>query len=223
MRNDLIDMLRGIAFILMFIHHIFYFNPEFLFTVPDTVSICGIISRTIFMILVGVSIGMFKNSKKEKSKKPYKTLTCALLVTITTKLFLQPNRCVFFGTLHFISFVTILLQEFDFGIREAIIGIISSFILSDYMLKLEPSDNYFKLILGSYTKTKWPLDIFPIFKWLPYVFFGLIIGKYMKDHNLEAQIDYVQPLTYIGKNTLFFYMLHIIPCIIWSSNFINYI
>ena len=87
MRNDLIDMLRGIAFILMFIHHIFYFNPEFLFTVPDTVSICGIISRTIFMILVGVSIGMFKNSKKEKSKKPYKTLTCALLVTITTKLF----------------------------------------------------------------------------------------------------------------------------------------
>ena len=48
------------------------------------------------------------------------------------------------------------------------------------------------------------------------------IGKYMKDHNLEAQIDYVQPLTYIGKNTLFFYMLHIIPCIIWSSNFKNY-
>ena len=53
-----------------------------------------------------------------------------------------------------------------------------------------PSDNYFKLILGSYTKTKWPLDIFPIFKWLPYVCFGLIIGKYMKDHNLESQINY---------------------------------
>ena len=222
MRNDLIDMLRGIAFILMFIHHIFYFNPKSLFTVPDVVNTCGIISRIIFMILVGISIGMFKNKKKEKSKKPYKTLICALLVTITTRLFLPANQCVFFGTLHFISFVTILFQQFDFGIREAIIGIISSFILSDYMLKLEPSDNYLKLILGSYTKTRWPLDIFPIFKWLPYVFFGLIIGKYMKHHDLKSQIDYVQPLTYIGKNTLFFYMLHILPCIIWSSNFKNY-
>ena len=221
MRNDLIDMLRGIAFILMFIHHIFYFNPKSLFTMPDAVNTCGIISRTIFIILVGVSIGMFKNKNKNKNKfkKPYKTLICALLVTIVTRLFLPANNCIFFGTLHFISFVTILFEHFDFGIREAIIGIISGFILSDYMLKLEPSDNYLKIILGSYSKTKWPLDIFPIFKWLPYVCFGLIIGKYMKYHDLKSQIDYVQPLTYIGKNTLFLYMLHIIPCIIWSSNF----
>ena len=46
-------MLRGIAFILMFIHHIFYFNPKNLYAVPDAVSICGTISRTIFIILVG--------------------------------------------------------------------------------------------------------------------------------------------------------------------------
>ena len=40
--------------------------------------------------------------------------------------------------------------------------------------------------------------------------FGLIIGKYMKDHNLESQIDYVSSNLY-WKNTLFSYMLHIIP------------
>ena len=65
MRNDLIDMLRGIAFILMLIHHIFYFNPKSLFSVPDIVNIFGVISRTIFIILVGVSIGLFKNKKRK--------------------------------------------------------------------------------------------------------------------------------------------------------------
>ena len=215
MRNDLIDLLRGIAFILMFIHHIFYFNPESLYTVPDIVDICGIISRTIFIILVGVSLGMFKKNKK--SKKPYKTFISALLVSITSSIFLPKSSVIFFGTLHFISLVTIIFQNIEIGVKESIIGLIGSILLGNYMITTQPSDNYLNLILGSYTKTKFPLDIFPLTKWLPYVFFGLIIGKYMKYENMQSTINNVEPITYLGKNALFFYMLHVIPCIIWSS------
>ena len=217
MRNDLIDLLRGVAFILMFIHHLFYFNPNSSFNVPKLIDMGGTISRTIFMILVGVSISMFKKNKETKSKKPYKILVGALLVTILSKFCLPSYHTIFFGTLHFISLVTILFQNIDVGLKESIIGIISSILISNYMINTEPSDNYLNLILGSYSKTKWPLDLFPIFKWLPYVFFGLIMGKYMKENNMESNIKYVQPITYIGKNALFLYMIHIIPCIIWLS------
>jgi len=218
MRNDLIDLLRGIAFILMLIHHLFYFNPNSSFNVPNLVDIGGTISRTIFIILVGVSISLFK---KNKSKKPYKTFFSALLVTIFSKIFLPSYHTIFFGTLHFISFVTILFQNIEFGINESIITIIFSILISNYMIKTEPSDNYVNLILGSYSKTKYPLDIFPIFKWLPYVCFGLIIGKYMKENNIQSKINNVQPITYLGKNALFLYMMHVIPCIIWLGTKYN--
>ena len=65
MRNDLIDILRGFAFILMLVHHFFSFNPNDDF-IPTIVNICGIISRTIFIILVGASIQMFKDKKKNQ-------------------------------------------------------------------------------------------------------------------------------------------------------------
>jgi len=220
MRNDLIDLLRGIAFILMLIHHIFYFNPNSSFNVPNLVDIGGTISRTIFIILVGVSINMFKK-KNKKSKKPYITLIGALIVTVLSKFCLPSHHTIFFGTLHFISFVTILFQNIDMGLRESIFGIITSILISNYMINTEPSDNYLNLILGSYSKNKWPLDNFPIFKWLPYVCFGLIIGKYMKENNIQSKIINVEPITYIGKNALFLYMMHVIPCIIWLGTKYN--
>ena len=217
MRNDLIDIMRGFAFILMLVHHFFNFNPNNKI-MPLSVSVCGTISRTIFIILVGTSIQMFKN-KKKKSITPYKTLFCALFVTLLTRIILNETNVIFFGTLHFISFVTIIFQHIEFNNKEQILGIIVSLFLSNYILNnLNPSDNYINLILGTYTKSTFPLDIFPIFKWLPYVFFGMIIGDYMKDNNINLEVDNFYILKFFGKNSLFFYMLHIIPCIIWYGS-----
>ncbi len=215
MRNDLIDISRGIAFILMLVHHYFYFNPNN-DILPYNAEICGIISRTIFIILVGINIKMFK---KKKSLTPYKTLFCSLLVTLVTRIFLNERNVIFFGTLHFISFVTIIFQHMEFNSREQILGIIVSLFLSNYILyNFNASDNYINLILGTYPLFKFPLDIFPIFRWLPYVFFGMIIGDYMKNINLNLEVDNFYILKFFGKNSLFFYMLHIIPCIIWYGS-----
>ena len=217
MRNDLIDILRGFAFVLMLIHHFFYFNPN-KNLLPNYVKVCGNISRTIFMILVGVNIQLFKTSKKKKSITPYKTLFCALLVTLVSIIFVDKKKIIFFGTLHFISLVTITFQYVKLDSKDQIFGIILSLFLSNYILNnFRASDNYINIILGSYTKTINPLDTFPIFKWLPYIFFGMIIGDYMKDNNLNLEINNFYILKYFGKNSLFFYMLHVIPCIIWKG------
>ena len=216
MRNDIIDIIRGLAFIFMLVHHFFYFDPNNNL-MPKYVELCGIISRTIFMILVGVNIQLFK-TKKKKSITPYKTLFCALLVTLLTIIFLPKKNIIFFGTLHFIGLVTFIFQYIKLDSKDQILGIILSLFLSNYIFNnFSASDNYINLILGTYTKTIFPIDIFPIFKWLPYIFFGMIIGDYMKDNNLNLEIDNFYIIKYFGKNSLFFYMLHIIPCIIWKG------
>lgn len=217
MRNDIIDIIRGLAFILMLVHHFFYFNPTKNY-LPNFVSNCGVLSRTIFMILVGLNIQLFKSNKKKKSITPYKTLFCALLVTLSTIIFLPKKNIIFFGALHFIGLVTFIFQYIKLDSKDQIFGIILSIFLSNYILSnFNASDNYINLILGTYTKTIFPLDIFPIFKWLPYIFFGMLIGDYMKDNNLNLEIDNFYIIKYFGKNSLFFYMLHIIPCIIWKG------
>ena len=64
MRNNLIDLLRFIAFIFMIIHHYYYFNSKFKI-LPNEIEMIGLISRTLFILLSGISI----NYRKDKSKK----------------------------------------------------------------------------------------------------------------------------------------------------------
>ena len=217
MRNNLIDLIRGFAFILMFIHHINYFNPINDYSVSDLVNILGLISRTLFIILVGISINLFKKNNKKKSIKPYKILISALLVTLTTYIFLPSENIIFFGVLHFIAFVTILSQFIEFNTKNAIALIIVSLFFNNYFSEMKPNNNYFKIALGSYSKNLYPIDIFPVFKWLPYVAFGSIIGSFLKDINLDIDIKNLELIKLVGKNSLLLYVIHVIPCIFWVS------
>ena len=95
MRYHIIDLIRGIAFILMVVHHIHYFNPKYHNNMPHYVNICGNISRTIFIILVGISMSIVNKHKKNKKThkkfkipKKYLVLLSALIVTLTTYIFL---------------------------------------------------------------------------------------------------------------------------------------
>ena len=231
MRNNFIDLIRGIAFILMIIHHLNYFNPKNNLSVTNIVNICGTISRTVFIILVGISINLFKSNKKtnKKSKKPYLTLLGALVISLFTYILLPEKHIIYFGVLHFIAFITIILQYVTCDTKMSIIILIISLFLKDYMLTITPSDNIINLMLGSYTKTRFPLDTFPIFTWLPYVAFGMIIGDFLKNtpglqnkftlENLEFKnMNIFKPIIFVGKNSLFLYVMHIIPCIFWLSS-----
>jgi peptidoglycan/LPS O-acetylase OafA/YrhL len=64
MKNNLIDLLRFIAFKLMVIHHFYNINSKYKF-LSNEIEIIGLISRTLFILLSGISI----NYRKDKNKK----------------------------------------------------------------------------------------------------------------------------------------------------------
>ena len=55
-------IIRGIAFLLMLIHHYYHFNPNS-DVMPNIVENIGLVSRTLFIVLVGVSMRL-KGVKK---------------------------------------------------------------------------------------------------------------------------------------------------------------
>jgi uncharacterized membrane protein len=231
MRNNLIDFIRGIAFILMLTHHYYHFNPNSNL-MPKIVANLGLISRTLFIILVGVSMRLFtKNDTSELTllekisfngpyKKSYLILLSALMITFATYLFLPNNEIIFFGVLHFIAVATILMKEISSNLYITIfIGVIS-LIISEYMTTQTGSDNILHLIFGGYTRTRFPIDIFPLFQWLPYVSLGIVLGEYINKSDVNYDTIY-EPIEYCGRNSLYLYVLHVIPCIYWLSTKYN--
>ena len=58
---NIINEIKGIAFVLMLIHHMFYFydvskDYKTQYSKNTIIQICGIISRHIFILLVGINI-----------------------------------------------------------------------------------------------------------------------------------------------------------------------
>jgi uncharacterized membrane protein len=225
MRDHLIDSIRGIVFLLMLVHHYYYFHPNH-GTVPDFAQTSGTISRTIFIILVGVTMKLFtSNKKKEKKKvntKKYEILMGALGVTLATYLFLPKKNIIFFGILHFITTAIFLMEDVaDDTSLSVLIGILAYIISTKVINKYNVSDNPINMILGSYSRTRSPIDMFPLLNWLPYISFGILLGDIMIKHkltNLLPENKITMPLEYIGRNTLLYYMVHVIPSIYWMSS-----
>jgi len=189
MNIHFINKTRGIAFIFMFIYHIFVFlklliNKNYLDN--PILNLMGSISRNIFIILVGVSLYLsFKNSKnideykKKQLLRSLKIYCIAIYITILTY-FIIPNQYVVFGVLHFISISILLLYNFVNNIFALILIIIICFILSNYkstflLTQSNSFTNYINGIIGLniYKST---MDSFPLIKWIPKVIIGIFIG-----------------------------------------------
>ena len=216
MRSNIIDSIRGVAFILMLIHHFYYFNPKYSY-VPKNVETIGLISRTLFVFLVGFNIKYYEK-KKIKYKNQIKILIAALLVTFTTYIFLPFNKMIFFGILHFIFVSTFLMKHLSFNYLLILLILILSKVGKRY-LNFNITDNYFKLALAGSSFNKNPIDIFQLFEWIPLVCIGMITGGIFKEFDKEFLINnkITFPLEFIGKNSLILYLIHVIPCIYWMS------
>ena len=182
-----INYLRAFAFILMFIYHIFVFlkvqtNQDYLHNY--FIDLIGIISRNIFIILVGVSLYLsYKNSKdfntyrKKQLYRSIKIYLCAMFITIFTYYSIS-NYYVVFGVLHFISLAILLLHSFinNFIILSFILIICVYFNYNTlYLYSSNTFINYLYNILGFHIY-KNTIDSFPIIKWFPKVIIGIFIG-----------------------------------------------
>lgn len=185
-RNVIIDNIRGIAFILMIIHHIYYFRIfTFLpYKIPIWVEICGKISRNIFIILNGYVIN------KYNSKSKY-ILINSLIITIYSYIFLPRSNVIYIGVLHYLFLSSFIINKLKNICPEIIflMGLISFYY----------KDNYF------YIKNN-PADIFIPHKWFYKSVIGFSLG-YLISFNFNVDFSNFG-IDKLGKNSLSLYTLH---------------
>ena len=191
---NIINKTRGIAFILMFIFHIFVFLKlltHINYLNNPILNFIGIIARNIFIVLVGVSLYLsFKNSntiqeyKKKQLLRSIKIYCIAIYITILTY-FIIPEHYIVFGVLHFISISILLLYNFVNNIFALISILIICFTLSNYKYTLTlPNTSFLGTYINGILGTnvyKTTMDSFPLIIWIPKIILGIFIG-YLIDY-----------------------------------------
>jgi uncharacterized membrane protein len=225
MRYLFIDNLRGIDFIFMVIHHIFYFKDvsnEYMTSYADNifVSTSGTIARTLFIFLVGLSLSLDKNNKKDKIKKrlnrSLEIFINALLITFITYMYF-PSYFIRFGVLHFISLASLLGSYFVDKKKLTFISILFFLLIKPISLNNPIIDT----ITGGKTYYNM-MDYFPLFPWFGLVLMGIFFGQTNDLSKIENKLSKINKkifnenniLTKIGKNCLKLYTMHIVLLII---------
>jgi uncharacterized membrane protein len=249
-----INNVRGIAFILMFIYHIFVFIyalTGYNYLDNKYLDVMGFVARNIFILLVGVSLYLsYKNSKntteykKKQLLRSIKIYFIAIYITILTYFTIR-NNYVVFGVLHFISVSILLLYNFVNNIFILLLILLTCLILSNYkyIFKIPGNNNlinYINSVIG-FSIYKNTIDSFPLIKWIPIVIIGIFIGRLIYYYQTKKQTkktlnnkqnkkikddtntSYNTLLSFLGKNTLMLYAIHIPIIIICIKLYINYI
>jgi uncharacterized membrane protein len=219
MRYLFIDNLRGIAFLLMIIHHIFYFkdvSTGYSTSYADNIIVknSGNIARTLFIFLVGLSLSVtdIKNKKsiKKRVKRSTEILIHALIISFVTYIF-YPNYFVRFGILHFIALASLLGSFFIDKKKLTIIFIFIFILLKPFSVNNKIIDT----ITGGQIHYNM-MDYFPLFPWFGLVLFGLFVGQTSDLSKIDKKFNFINNkiLTNIGQNCLNLYTAHFILLII---------
>ena len=215
MRIDYLDYIRGIAFILMLIFHIFIFLKLFtnlnINTNNTFLILIGLIARYLFVILFGLSLYLsykYKNNYEEYNKKYLKKIILLLISSIFITIFtyyILPEQFVYFGILHFMCLSMILLFYFINNYNVLLILLIILIFFSIYNNNYDiydKTDNIFDGILGlGFYKIS--IDHFKLLKWLPIVIAGILLGHLSENNkfNLLQTINNININTNTNTNT----------------------
>jgi uncharacterized membrane protein len=220
-----IDLLRGIAIVMMIIFHT-VFDLAFFRIVPFGVSdgfwrYFAYATASLFLLVAGISLAI--SHARAVSHLHGRALTvkflkrgagifcCGLLVTVATWWYLQEGF-VIFGILHLIG-VAIMISPLFFRFRtwNAVIGIV--FILMGWILATIPGPVGL-MIFGIHPLTFWSVDYTPIFPWMGLVLIGMAAGEFAypageRRWPLPAvPARALSPLMFLGRHSLVIYLVH---------------
>jgi len=218
-RIEIIDALRGLAVVLMVMHHLLYNltvflgMPEWLFTNP-VFDILHYIFAGLFILLSGVS-SRFSRGNVERGSI---VIVLAVLITYVTNRMDMP---IWFGILHMLGFSMIffgLTQKFwdKIPIKVAPVIFISLIIVSALAIAKIPiaSENiWFRdalNVLGWSQPGFVSFDYFPLLPWIFVFLLGTWAGIYIRDRKLPDWFYEVKPPVFpaIGRKALLIYILH---------------
>ncbi|MDY6865598.1 MAG: heparan-alpha-glucosaminide N-acetyltransferase [Halobacteriota archaeon] len=223
-----LDLLRGVAVIMMVIFHFLYDLSYF--------GDCNLnvhygfwwyfarVTATIFILLVGISLslsysrieelGMSRRGRITKyAKRGLKVFLWGLVVTVVTWIFLR-DGFIIFGVLHFIGISIILSYPF---IKHRYSNLVLGTVMIAIGLSLRDLtfDSYFLIWLGFRPEYFYTFDYFPILPWFGVVLIGLFIGNSLYDGQKRkfdlfdlTENTLVRPLSFLGRHSLFIYLIH---------------
>jgi len=208
-RDQALDLMRGIAIIMMIVFHLIYDLNEFGYTnIPLSnfwlTSYWRYLIVFLFLNAVGISlvIAYGKNFSLNKFIKRLAILGLAALSVSLGTYFLFPDAWVYFGILHLIWTATLIAIIFVQFPKISLFVAALIFILGYLNL---PNLSFFGFLLSDYLPLS-SVDFYPLFPWIAFVFTGIYLG-----HNpIYKKIFFMRVpfLQLVGQHSLIIYLLH---------------
>ncbi|MDR2501949.1 MAG: DUF1624 domain-containing protein [Oscillospiraceae bacterium] len=214
-RIDAIDALRGLAVILMVIHHALYDAfallgaPFWLYWNP-VFAVLHYIFAGVFVALAGVS-SRFSRSNLRRG------LACALAAVIVSIVSYFAGDPIYFGVLHLLAVCMLLssiLVKYAERIQKPLAPLIVCALLTAAsavaMTVLNPVSVSWLFPVGLYTQEFVTGDYFPLFPWIFLFAAGVLSGGYIRDGKLPRGFyNFTTPiLPKIGRRALWIYLAH---------------
>jgi uncharacterized membrane protein len=226
-----IDMMRGLAIILMIFGHILW-DLDYFGIMPINNVVYSFLQKTVpplFFLLIGVSLIVSEKkmeSRGMKNEQRYyldivsrglKIFNLGMILTVGSLIFI-PGKPVFFGVLHCIGLSVILSAVFlKFRKYNLLIALILIFLGTIIAQQSIENPTSFQLLIGLHPADIWShtVDYFPLLPWFGICLLGIVIGDWlysgeerrfrMPDLSKYAPVRMVQ---WFGKHSLTIYLLH---------------
>jgi uncharacterized membrane protein len=220
-----IDMVRGIAILMMILFHtLFDLNYFHIFPIDIYEGFWKYFAystASLFLLVVGISLIVSHARAQSKYsghrlalKYVYRgagIFLLGLLVTVVTWWYLGEGF-VIFGILQLIG-VSIMLSPLFFRFRTANIVLGFLFIAIGYLLSAISGPAWL-IPLGIHPPDFWSVDYEPVFPWTGIVLIGMGLGEYLYPDGMRRFTlpvmprVIVQPLSFLGRHSLVIYLVH---------------
>ncbi len=226
-----IDLMRGLAVIMMVLYHVL-FDIAFFTIYPVDVTtgfwkIFAMVTASLFLLLVGISFTISaakaevilnrRNFFMKYLMRGLSILLIAALITIVTWWYLGEGYIIF-GILHLIGFSIIIAPFFFHRTLIALYGGIL-FIIGGILLQAVRGP-FFLLPLGIHPAQFYSVDYTPIFPWFGLVLIGIYLGELLypggkRSHSFPEFFTCSKlpefpgkALSFLGRHSLAIYILH---------------
>lgn len=219
-----VDLLRGIAIILMIIFNysfalyylnIFILNGGFLYwyVLPRFIGGMFIFISGLSLTLMYSQIKQKKDTHKKFFSRGLQIFGFGILITIVTFLTF-PNAFIIFGILHFIG-ISIILGQFFLKYKKLNLLLGLLLIAIGFYLQNFSFNFPWLLWLGFIPKNFYTFDYWPILPWFGVTLLGIFFGNLLykngkrkfkiRDFSNEITVKF---LSFLGKHSLTIYLLH---------------